>query len=134
MGQILPGQANYNFKGVMDNVSIFDYALTPEAVKMRYENGITAINEPLRSLKMGLVLSPNPVTDLLTINLKFEHGTQKDNGVKVQVFDMLGRLVLEQNNVFASAVILDVKGCRSGTYRVFVVGDGVWGSGVFLKV
>jgi hypothetical protein len=134
MGQILPGQANYNFKGVMDNVSIFDYALTPEAVKIRYENGITAINEPLGRVKMGLVLSPNPVTDLLTLNLNFEHGTQKDDAVKVQVFDMLGRLVLEQNNVLGSAVVLDVRGCGSGIYRVFVVGDGVWGSGVFLKV
>jgi hypothetical protein len=134
MGQILPGQANYNFKGVMDNVSIFDYALTPEAVKIRYENGITAINEPLGRVKMGLVLSPNPVTDLLTLNLNFEHGTQKDDAVKVQVFDMLGRLVLEQNNVLGSAVVFDVSGCGSGIYRVFVVGDGVWGSGVFLKV
>ncbi|MEO7176576.1 MAG: LamG-like jellyroll fold domain-containing protein, partial [Saprospiraceae bacterium] len=90
-GQILPGNIEYNFDGILDEVKLFDHGMTPEEVNVMYQNTITSTRNP--QLIADLIISPNPVTDWLEINLSEEipHAT-------MQVYDLLGTQV---NNVIA---------------------------------
>lgn len=129
MGQMLPGQPEYNFKGVMDNVSIFDYALAPDAVYDVYQAGQTSVWQPGNTQFADLEISPNPVTDVLQFRLP-----ERFVGGVVRVMDQSGRLVLEQQNVSGTKVSVNVKPCKTGVY-VVVVQHGVFmATGRFAKL
>lgn len=62
-GQNLPGDNNYNFKGALDEVSIFDFGLYPSQIKDIMENGI-GLGLPVTDSKAGsrYVVFPNPLS------------------------------------------------------------------------
>ncbi len=122
MGQMLPGQPEYNFKGVIDNVKIYDYAFPPDAVEMLYQEGLTAVKDPLSIEANTLVLSPNPVANVLTLRLR-SNGVTSSHPVTsptVQVRDLAGRLVLEKTGLSGNTANLDVSNCKPGIYTVTV--------------
>lgn len=62
-GQNLPGENGYNFKGALDAVSIFDYALFPAQIKDHMENSINlSIPNSEFVPGKGFRVFPNPVT------------------------------------------------------------------------
>lgn len=128
MGQMLPGMADFNFKGVVDEVKLHDFALVPSAVKTLFDGASMGVFSFPKN-ENGLRISPNPVGDWLTIesdnvdevlNL-FDVGTAGP----LQVFDAGGRLVFSGEKPFK----LDVKDWKPGFY-VAVFGDH---RAVFLK-
>ncbi|MCK5465823.1 MAG: hypothetical protein KAI95_22495, partial [Bacteroidales bacterium] len=62
-GQNLPGVNDYNFKGALDAVSIFDYGLFPDQIKDHMENSIN-LSIPGSAIRASKRISvfPNPVT------------------------------------------------------------------------
>ncbi len=137
MGQMLPAQPEYNFKGVMDAVKIYDYALVPDAVKGLFGQGVTSAGEPVFLEKTSLVLSPNPVSDVLTVRLPSgsEAVTQSHRLTNtVQVRDVAGGVVLEKKSDGTEAVQLDVSGCRTGVYVVVWASEAGWLAGRFVKI
>lgn len=117
MGQMLPGQPEYNFKGVLDAVKIFDFALTPDAVHSLYQQGVTSTGQPDLAGAGQLILSPNPVAETLTIRFPDAIRT----GVSVQVRDLAGRLFMETTTDTGGRAELDLKNCKPGIYTVFVL-------------
>lgn len=84
MGRDLPGDQNYSFRGTLDDVRIFDYALSPAAI-----DALTAVHEnsqlPAATTLLQNYPNPfNPVTHLqFTIaNSQF---------VTLKIYDILGR-------------------------------------------
>ncbi|MBK7937220.1 MAG: T9SS type A sorting domain-containing protein [Lewinellaceae bacterium] len=137
MGQMIPGDAAYNFKGVMDAVKIFNYALTPDAVNTLFQQGATSAEEPGFSHNSTLVLSPNPVHDVLTIRLAAGSvGATQSHPVTnlVQVRDLAGRLVLEQVTTSSDRLNLDLKNCKPGIYTVFVLSEQSRLAARFVKI
>lgn len=136
MGQMLPAQPEYNFKGVMDAVKIYNYALPPDAVKNLFGQGVTSAGEPLFSAETSLVLSPNPVEEVLTVLLLASDRVTSSHPVTntVQVRDIAGRVVLETNSSNGEAVQLDVSQCRAGMYVVVWVSEAGWSVGRFVKI
>nr|HMU03739.1 T9SS type A sorting domain-containing protein [Saprospiraceae bacterium] len=65
IGQMLPTDAQYNFKGVMDDVRIYDDALSPNQVLALYDPETSNISEV--SIGNDIQISPNPVNQFLTI-------------------------------------------------------------------
>ena len=92
MGQMLPGITTYNFRGVLDEVKIYDYALTPEQLKIVYEEGLTTGLRRLDRATEAMAVSPNPAHDQLTVFIP------NLDGQKVQFFlyDPLGRLIRQE--------------------------------------
>jgi len=137
-GQILPGNVDYNFKGVIDEVKIFDYALLPDAARELFNKAATGVfsaDHPAISLK----ISPNPAREQVRIRFN-EDGragtTPNQPGTKalLQVFDAAGRLVFEKKLSTEGVLDIDIKNWETGTYRVvFRAGTG-FGKTVFLKV
>ncbi len=128
MGQMLPGLADYNFKGVLDAVKIFDFALAPDVVKILFGQGVVSAGEAVSGnfpQKNGLVLSPNPVLDFLKIEIPASG--------RVQIRDLAGRIILEKKSG-GEVVRFDLNGFKSGVYVVFLVSaKGVF-SGRFVKM
>lgn len=128
MGQILPGTLDFNFKGLLDEVKIFDYALDPEAVHVLYDNIPTAVNN-LAGEAGRLLLSPNPVADQLTVAIP----EMIQGAITVSVYDLAGRLqkiqLIEQN----TTVKFDTKGWQSGIYVVVVKSESGVATGRFVK-
>ncbi len=68
MGQMLPGETTYNFKGVIDEVKIYDYALTPAAVIALYNGNTTPVEELMLDTQI-LQVYPNPAFEKLEVTL-----------------------------------------------------------------
>lgn len=63
IGQMLPGDANFNFPGLIDEVRLYDYALDPEAAIALYQERLVD-TRPLHQLDpQVLTLYPNPVRE-----------------------------------------------------------------------
>jgi Concanavalin A-like lectin/glucanases superfamily/Secretion system C-terminal sorting domain/PKD domain len=88
MAQMLPDNTEYNFKGTLDEVKIFDFALTPEAAGNLYNESLTAVGHTAKLLQT-LTLSPNPASDLLNVQLP---ESTVGNGI-LSVFDLNGLLI-----------------------------------------
>lgn len=113
MGQMLPGDANYNFKGVIDDVKIYNYALIPDAVRMLYESA-TPTGEAFAEQSDGIRVFPNPASNRLTVVLP-ENG---DANTTVRIFDLAGRLRDEIKIDGGGWVELDLRDYKPGIYIV----------------
>ena len=121
MGQMLPAQPEYNFKGVLDAVKIFDYALVPEAVKTMFEQGVSGVKNPLSEMAQGVTLSPNPVKDVLTIAIPEDMVQSRHDASSLQILDPFGRVVLERKGICGVAVDLDLRKVDAGAYVVVIL-------------
>jgi hypothetical protein len=133
MGQILPGVTDYNFKGVLDAVKIFDFALPPNAVQSLYQQGVTATQAPTAMLEGQLQLSPNPLTEGQSLlQVIFPENLAPD--ARVQVCDAGGRVVAAQARAGQAQVEIDLKNCKSGVYTVFCYAATGCLSARFIKI
>ena len=89
-GQNLPGINDYNFKGALDAVSIFDYGLFPSQIKDHMENSIN-LNIPGSALVSGKKISvfPNPVTGP-DININIYSMQPED--ITLTLYELSGKL------------------------------------------
>ena len=91
MGQMLPDNADYNFKGVIDEVKLFDYALSPTAVATLYQQSTTALKDIFSSTVLKLEVLPNPVSDILKVTFPFNMPIN----MPLEIRDINGRLILK---------------------------------------
>ncbi len=128
MAQMLPDNTEFNFKGTIDEVKIFDYALTPEAAQTLFENTVTAVSGVENSMQK-LSLSPNPVGGLLNIELPESAG---GDGV-LSVFNSSGLLVKTLSTKSVSSLQLATGDWPAGIYTVIFKSEKMMVSGRFVK-
>ena len=107
VGQMLPGDANYNFQGVVDDITIHNFALTSPQVQSLYQ-AVTSVpatgvsSAPTATALTGIY--PNPFNSGAQIRFEIAPGEARGAGVAsagrdgaipvtVRVYDMLGRSV-----------------------------------------
>jgi hypothetical protein len=98
IGQSLPDQAGYNYKGLMDNLRIYNYGISYEMVKEIYESEKSGVADTL--IDDHFKVYPNPVKG----NLHFELKTNPATMVSVSLHSMMGQ------KVFAIELKADQKG------------------------
>ena len=128
MGQMLPGNVEYNFKGILDEVKIFDRALTPDAALQLYTDSPTSIGA-LHTSELLLLISPNPVSDRLRIRLP----EMADKTGLLSVYDSNGRLMAAQTGASATTIELAVKTWNPGVYLAVLRSDSGVGRVRFVK-
>ncbi len=92
MGQMLPGNASYNFAGVLDEVRVYNYGLSVPEITTLYQmpNGVTPPEGvPLARQFKVYPNYPNPFNSVTVIQYTLPH-TQR---VEVVVFDVTGQRV-----------------------------------------
>ncbi len=112
IGQMLADNADYNFKGIIDEVKIFDYALIPTAVATLYQQSITALKDVFAIKTAVLQVSPNPVSDILSVKMPLNFNGKTD----LEIRDVHGRLILEKQLYTEGEVNLDTSPILSGFY------------------
>ncbi|MCB0570399.1 MAG: T9SS type A sorting domain-containing protein, partial [Phaeodactylibacter sp.] len=128
MGQMLPGETNYNFKGVMDEVKLYDYALNPDAVKTLYETGTVRTEE--RAGAAPLVLYPNPATEMLTIALPEQAGALTG----IRAYNLTGQLVLQERTYSTEPVTIEINNWKTGVYTIIGITKNGSFSSWFVKM
>jgi hypothetical protein len=89
IGQDLPGDNNYNFNGVLDDVRLFDYGLSLGEITS-LASGVTFVKTPspaILPLTLGLEAYPNPFNPATTLRISLPVGSQ----VKITIFNILGQ-------------------------------------------
>lgn len=114
MGQMLPGNTEYNFKGVIDEVRIFDYALNPEAARQLFDSyfGTVSVQNPgLREVPLSI--APNPARDYLRITAP---ETLRGTNSTLTIYDLSGRIRHHQVFPDSGVLELDLQNLSSGQY------------------
>ncbi|WP_420457436.1 LamG-like jellyroll fold domain-containing protein [Rubrivirga sp.] len=88
VGQMLPGQADFNFPGVLDDVRVYNKALTADEVMALFAGETDGEGGPDVAGRLGLPF-PNPVRDRVTLRLDRDRA----DTARVTVVDALGRTV-----------------------------------------
>ncbi len=120
-----PVEGQQYFIGALDNVKIYNKALTAAEILHLFQTGTTA-SKDLSNALQGLVLSvsPNPTTDVLTV----QHAFDGNQPLLVRVFDLAGRQVddlrFAKNALPAGQFSLNVNNYPTGFYTINFVLDG----------
>jgi hypothetical protein len=135
VGQMLPTDANYNFQGVIDDIRIYNYALSYPQVQILYQSTSAVRQGSDGQLPQQTALLqnyPNPFNP--TTEIRYEILGIRDQGlgtrvqglgvsnVRLVVYDILGRevevLVNERKAPGSYSVTWDAGKAASGVYII----------------
>ena len=91
IGQSLPSQEGFNYRGLMDNLHIYNYGITYEKVQEIYDNEKVDIFDLLVS--DNLRVYPNPVKGSLNFELKTKPGST----VEISLHSITGQKIYSVN-------------------------------------
>lgn len=125
IGQVLPNNRNYNFKGVIDDVRLYDYALSVAEIKKLYALDAAVDSRHQDQLPRENVLQqnyPNPFNAQTTIRYQL----RSTGHVTIKIYDLMGQKV---------RTLVDLRN-RGGYYSVLWDGrndEGRYvGSGIYV--
>ncbi len=131
MGQMLPDIADYNFKGVIDEVKIYDYALTPTTAKAQYQQSLTAVKTLHATSLLTIRITPNPASDFIKIEFPFQFNTK----ILLQVSDLLGRVYFDKTiSDTTTDTKLDISALQNGFYILSMRADNKIATARFVKL
>ena len=125
LGQNLPGENEYNFKGALDAVTIFDYGLSPAQILDHMENSIN-LGIPGSESIAGRRLSvfPNPVSGP-NMNIKIYSIQPED--ISLTLFEISGKQAGKKRyfktTAGESTITLPVGLLENGMYILSVTGN-----------
>ncbi len=113
------------FHGALDEVKIYNKALTAEEILHLYQAGTTSTKDDLSlALQQKVTVFPNPATDLLWI----KHSLDTKQPMLLRVSDIQGRQLsamrFGKNEMPAGQFSMDVHTYPAGTYFLNFVQDG----------
>ncbi len=118
MGQMLPAEAAYNYKGLLDEVRIYDYAIAPTEVDRLFAKGISTANIDLAGTE-GISVYPNPATHTLYVR------AEKDDlaAINIYIADVYGNLSKPPILFDGNRAAVDIASLPQGAYRLQVLKD-----------
>ncbi len=126
IGQERPNVTGHSFNGVLDDIRIYNYALTAYEILNLYDE-IVGIDDDKQSLPAQFALSqnyPNPFNPQTTIQYQIKTA----GNVKLEIFDLRGRKVESLVNEYQQAgyytIIWDAPNTSSGIYFVRLQAKG----------
>jgi len=122
------------FEGALDEVKIYNKALTAAEVLQLFETGTTGIKDLTEVTNFVEIIYPNPTKDEVII----KHGFGTTHDLMIRIYDQSGRQVsaknIEPNQMDSGVISLDVAKLQGGMYSLnFVLGGKNLGSVPFVK-
>lgn len=115
LGQSLPDQQDYNFRGILDEYMIFDYALSPDQIQQIFETGmLTSTTGGLHIADLGMAY-PNPTNGILNLPR-----TLLDKIDEVSIYDSSGQKIMTKKARQISGEI-DLSQQSAGVYWMQVL-------------
>ena len=119
IGQVLPENTQYNFNGVLDDIRIYNYAISFAAIKDLYDIGTSMSEHMLDNKPVEFVLYqnyPNPFNPTTTVSFSIPITEMVD----LKIYDMLGReittLISGEIEPGSHTVLWDARNLPSGVY------------------
>ncbi|MGA2623323.1 MAG: LamG-like jellyroll fold domain-containing protein [Bacteroidota bacterium] len=107
IGQDLPNDQNYNFRGILDDIGIYNYALSPQQIDTLA--GFTSVEDHSRpAMPVRYFLDqnyPNPFNP----STRIDYGLPERGYVKLQIYDILGREIVTLVDGFQDAGFKSVR-------------------------
>ena len=115
IAQASPDEQQYNFRGDMDEIKIYDYALLPDSVAAESGHVTTGLLTPLSSIPLEWNVYPNPATHKITIEITDEV-IELSGDWTVVISNLNGRQ--EMKNVFRNikSRTLDISSLSPGVH------------------
>lgn len=123
IGQILPDDVGYSFRGILDEVKIFDYALWPDSIAAESGNVMTAIFDLATDPGSDLLVFPNPTHHAITISYTGEDQVKETTGYSILLSDTQGHIVLRRMTDTLHDLLLDVSSLHDGLYILHITGS-----------
>ncbi|MGI9158943.1 MAG: LamG-like jellyroll fold domain-containing protein [Saprospiraceae bacterium] len=129
-----PIEGGQYFIGALDNVKIYNKALTAAEIAQLYNTGSTGTVEGVELARYVRAVAPNPATDFLHV----QHTFNGNQPLLLRVFDLQGRQIgqlnYDKNETPNGQITLPVGSYPQGTYLLnFVLGGKNLGSIQFVK-
>jgi hypothetical protein len=119
-----PIEGGQYFQGALDNVKIYNKALTPAEIAKLFNSGTTGIKDFALAEYGDVKLSPNPVSNVLNIS----HTFNAKNDVKIRILDNMGRqmdgFAISVSDLRSGQISVDTQTLTSGLYFVNFIVDG----------
>lgn len=107
------------YEGSLDELKIFDSALTPDEIQSLYLNNSSAIENNISDISNKVLVYPNPFADSFVIEL--DQAISNENSVTVSINDLQGRVVASKTVTNSSSIVIDnLSHLTSGIYFVVV--------------
>lgn len=131
MGQMLEDNAEYNFKGILDEVRLFDYALSPAAAASLFLQVSTPLKDRDKQTPVSLKLAPNPATDFLMVQSPYP----ADSESQLIVMNVNGQIMFEKKmRNIRDKLVVDISQLVSGVYILTMRADHVLAVARFVKI
>ena len=128
-GQMIPGDQNYNFAGLLDEIKIFDYAVTPPESESLFASISTGLFDE-KSTVQKLLIYPNPVSDYLNVELPDLVGS-------CSIYNSEGQLIFQNTipDIYKGGQIkINTYSWPAGSYVIVVHAEqGIW-TNKFIKL
>jgi hypothetical protein len=102
IAQVLPSNSQYNFKGILDDIRIYDYALSHSEIRSLYDIVSFVNDESENNIPDQTILFqnyPNPFNSQTVISFQIKSATK----VKLEVYNILGNKIHTLVDEFKSA-------------------------------
>lgn len=87
IAQMVPSNFDYNFKGIIDDLRIYDFALLPHDILKLYDVTTSIKESKIIPKEISLYNFPNPFNSTTKIVYKISESTK----VQIKIYDILGR-------------------------------------------
>lgn len=131
IGQILPDDQMYNYRGILDEVKIFDYALLPDSVAAESGNIMTGDTDPVLKSSFRLSMYPNPAKEYITIDMEGLDHVVGDN-ITADILDSQGKLVSQISIADFTKREINVSRLGNGLYIMRIHQGGNMWTGTFV--
>lgn len=112
------------FQGALDDVKIYNKALTASEIAKLFNTGTSGIEDFAVAKYGDIIVTPNPVADVLNIDHKFGSA---DN-VQIRILDNMGRqydgFVPSKGAIQSGQISVNINGYTPGLYFVNFIVDG----------
>ena len=128
IGQMLPDNAEYNFKGIIDEVKLFENAVSPAKASAMYQSGITAYKRHIGDHLSDFKIYPNPAKDRLSLQLPVGFVLP----ARVAIYNINGQLVWQSVlNSYSSSIT--ISSFNTGIYFIQLSNHQQFSTTIFSK-
>jgi len=124
IAQMLPDNQAYNFRGIIDEVMLYDFALHPDTIFSLSGNMTTGTGNlafPGRGLKVNLF--PNPLSQHLTFEIETLNHNSKTGRLDISLIDQRGAELMRWKFELTNRKQLDLSVLDPGIYFIRVIGE-----------
>lgn len=120
IGQMTPDEANYNFKGLIDEAMIYNHSLIPDAIKQLFQSHTSETHRYISG--HDLIAYPNPASVELMIKMPVNQ-----QGNKIWLMDINGKIIKTIYPDTFEYKAIDITSLQSGFYLIGIeTSEGIY--------